>query len=266
MSSASNRDSDGIQVLSLGLMRSGTASAAEAYRILGYKRVMHGLDKVDDWRFWVAIDKLADATFANLPTYRSSPTPDLDSVFGGYDVVTDLASFYAEELIERYPNAKVVVTVRDFEPWRESVIGAIFTPICSPAAVVVRKVVEPLLGYRSQMASCKMFSGLFKGDDRDTWQCNMRRAYDEHHALIKRLVPPERLLFFRVSDGWEPLCAFLDKPVPEAAFPRKNESAELKEVSKKVVNEALIQLAKAVCVVGVAAYAAAYAYPRLARK
>lgn len=266
MSSASKKDGDGIQVLSLGLMRSGTASTAEAYRILGYKRVMHGLDKVDDWRFWVAIDKLADATFANLPTYKRCPPPDLDAVFGGYDVVTDLASFYAEELIERYPNAKVVVTLRDFEPWRESVINAIFSPICSPAAVVVRKVVEPLLGYRSQMASCKMFSGLFQGNDRATWERNMRRAYDEHHALIRRLVPPERLLFFRVSDGWEPLCIFLDTPVPEVAFPRKNESAELKQVSKKVVNDGLIQLAKAVCVVAVAAYAVANAYPRQWRK
>ena len=47
-------------------------------------------------------------------------------------------------------------------------------------------------------------------------------AYERHVRRIQNLVPAERLLVFDVAEGWEPLCAFLGKPVPDAPFPRTN--------------------------------------------
>lgn len=43
--------------------------------------------------------------------------------------------------------------------------------------------------------------------------------------MIRGLVPKERLLEWTVEDGWEPLCEFLDKPVPEEPFPHANTAA-----------------------------------------
>lgn len=40
--------------------------------------------------------------------------------------------------------------------------------------------------------------------------------------MIRGLVPPERLLEWDISDGWEPLCKFLGKPVPDIPFPHAN--------------------------------------------
>ena len=41
---------------------------------------------------------------------------------------------------------------------------------------------------------------------------------------MRRTVPPERLLVYDVKEGWEPLCRFLDRPVPaDTAFPRLND-------------------------------------------
>ena len=53
-----------------------------------------------------------------------------------------------------------------------------------------------------------------------------------HIEWLKRIVPPERLHFFNVKDGWEPLCKILDVPVPEEPFPRINEKAAMKELDE----------------------------------
>lgn len=47
----------------------------------------------------------------------------------------------------------------------------------------------------------------------------------EHCNMIRGLVPKEKLLEWTVEDGWEPLCAFLDKPVPDEPFPHRNDAA-----------------------------------------
>lgn len=47
--------------------------------------------------------------------------------------------------------------------------------------------------------------------------------YDKHNATVQKLVPPERFLKWGPQDGWEPLCKFLDLPVPEGPVPHINE-------------------------------------------
>jgi hypothetical protein len=47
-------------------------------------------------------------------------------------------------------------------------------------------------------------------------------AYRRNNRLVRELVPADRLLVFKPSDGWEPLCDFLNIPVPATPFPRSN--------------------------------------------
>ena len=49
-----------------------------------------------------------------------------------------------------------------------------------------------------------------------------KKGYEEWIQEAKRLVPETQLLIFNVKQGWEPLCRFLGKPVPETPFPRVN--------------------------------------------
>ena len=56
-----------------------------------------------------------------------------------------------------------------------------------------------------------------------------RRKYREHYALVRERVPKERLLEYELGSGWEPLCAFLGKEVPDVEFPRVNETASMHE-------------------------------------
>ena len=53
-----------------------------------------------------------------------------------------------------------------------------------------------------------------------------RQFYHEWVDEVKRCVPPHKLLVYKVEHGWEPLCEFLDLPIPSkkslVPFPRCN--------------------------------------------
>ena len=49
---------------------------------------------------------------------------------------------------------------------------------------------------------------------------------------MKKTVPQEKLLIFNVKDGWEPLCNFLELPIPEEPFPNSNDSEKMKRTIK----------------------------------
>ena len=43
-----------------------------------------------------------------------------------------------------------------------------------------------------------------------------------HNAAVRQIVPEDQLLIFKTGEGWQRLCQFLDKPVPDTPFPREN--------------------------------------------
>jgi hypothetical protein len=61
-------------------------------------------------------------------------------------------------------------------------------------------------------------------DGRLTDRDHVISVYERHNNEVKARIPAERLLTFDVREGWEPLCSFLNVPVPATAFPRVNDS------------------------------------------
>jgi hypothetical protein len=55
---------------------------------------------------------------------------------------------------------------------------------------------------------------------------NAIKVFDQHNDRVRQTVPPERLLIFDVKQGWEPLCNFLEVPIPDLPFPHKNTRKE----------------------------------------
>ena len=47
---------------------------------------------------------------------------------------------------------------------------------------------------------------------------------------VRATVPEDQLLVFQVKDGWEPLCRFLNLPVPDEPFPKVNDARGLQEM------------------------------------
>ena len=61
------------------------------------------------------------------------------------------------------------------------------------------------------------------------WRKNAKDVYRAHNEMVKKVVPKERLLLFKLEDGWEPLCRLLGKQIPDVPFPRGIEPLAVQE-------------------------------------
>ena len=140
----------------------------------------------------------------------------------------------AEELIKAYPEAKVVLVERDMERWYQSfevMIKEMYNPILNVLRVLDPQLIGPLATmyyfvYKDRKGFCRT-------NNKEELEATARTLYREHYEHVRRLCPKERLLNFRLEDGWGSLCDFLDKEKPGVPFPRLNEGAALKEKFKE---------------------------------
>lgn len=217
-----------LPVIHAGLYRTGTGSMAQAYRMLGL-RAHHGHDMIDNAAEWVLWEEAAEATWPDVPGARPRPRwtrADWDRITGPYDVITDIGCLFVEELIRVYPEARVVVIERDVDKWLPSFEAGVMTVVFGWLSTVMMHTVYPLSGTRILYAFRKTLLGGFGVRGAAELRARAPQLYAEYYRRIRALVPPERRLEYRIGDGWEPLCAFLEKPVPNAPFPRVNEAAD----------------------------------------
>ncbi|KAJ5355523.1 uncharacterized protein N7496_012735 [Penicillium cataractarum] len=236
-------------ILCLGMARTGTASLAQSLRILGVPNVHHGLEIIgpEFQKHWKVLDRAADASFPVLPTYTGKPftSSEWDEAFGGYGAVTDIASFYAMSLIRAYPDAQVILVERDIQSWLKST-EQVFRPWKSRSHVRMIHWVGSYIGSIEGKVSLKFQLGWTQSKHPKDISKNARAAYERHYKEIRATVPQEQLLEFQLKDGWEPLCRFLGKDIPDVPFPRVNEAEAYAKHIKKTRNDALKRLAKKV--------------------
>ncbi|RYP76394.1 hypothetical protein DL771_001833 [Monosporascus sp. 5C6A] len=259
--------SSGPKVINAGLFRMATKSMAQAYAILGYK-THHGLlEGVNDTP-WPLIEKAAEATWPSVPDARPRPPfqrADWDALWGSYDAVTDLASPFALELIKAYPEARVVIIQRDFESWWPSFKSQILDPVTKqPMAAIQKFICGHILGIRPYHAMQKVHFGFFNARNKDEVEAHAREAYDRYYDELRKVVPPERRLEYKIGSGWEPLCGFLGVERPETAFPRANEGRDHRREVEGRQNLFFVDGAKVVLpwILGAVALGVAWVYSR----
>lgn len=198
-----------IKVIGAGFGRNGTLSLKLALEQLGFDKCYH----------MMTLDQDKDEDLAWLALSRGE-TVDFDVLFQGYQASVDWPScnFWREQLAA-YPDAKVILSERDPQRWYDSVMNTIY-----PASAAMKDVQDPLMQRRSRMVFELIWDGLFGGrmDDRD----HVIDVYLKHNQQVKDEVAPEQLLVFESSIGWEPLCEFLEVPVPETPYPRTNSTED----------------------------------------
>jgi hypothetical protein len=203
----------------------GTKSCSEAYKILGYK-AHHALDESVFESPWPLLEQAAEATWPEAPGAKPRPRftrADWDELWGReWDVTTDMSCTFADQLIEAYPEAKVVIVQRDFDSWWPSFQSELLDGLLKPGGKIMLAIATHVLGIRAGVAMTKVHYGFFGAQNYEEIQANSRKTYDAYYERIRAMVPPERRLEYKLSDGWEPLCAFLGKDVPEVPFPRLN--------------------------------------------
>lgn len=250
------------QVIGSGLSRTGTASFSEALRILLQGPVYHGGTQVTlgpepEILSWIDI-------LSHFPAKDASDTKlihsELEQRLDGYAAVTDApASGLVKELLEVFPDAMVICTIRDPDSWvksMESVQNA-------STMWFLRFVLFPLPGMRYFVDYInllrKQWLHLYDETDPVT-----TKAYHNHIAYLKKVVPKERLVFFNVQEGWEPLCRALGKEVPKGVeFPRINDGEAIERLAKRMVKKGLVRWAYIIATVGVGVYSVIWGYSRL---
>ena len=142
-----------------------------------------------------------------------------DALLGHCGAATDWpVAFFAPELVTAYPDARVILTTRPVDAWHASVLVAGNWRATEPFLRLLARLGDwGARMYHPMLHTA--WSWYFNGD----FAQNGKRAYKEHYALVRGLVPPERLLEFDVRQGWGPLCAFLGKDVPDVPFPHVND-------------------------------------------
>jgi len=154
---------------------------------------------------------------------------DWDKLLGNCQAVCDWPSCaFAKELIEAYPEAKVVMTTRDVDSWHASTMKTVWWRATDPELRMLShfswaaKMYQPMLK--------KFFDTFFEGD----FPNKGKEVFTRHYEEVRKMVPPERLLEYRVQDGWEPLCKFLDVPVPKGVpFPNVNDNSDFISRSRR---------------------------------
>ena len=138
--------------------------------------------------------------------------PDWHGVFKGYAATVDWpAAAFWPELIEVFPDAPVLLSIRDAEAWWQSAHKSIF-PVTLKA--------DDEWGRMSEAFLANRFTGAL--EDREACIA----AFNKHNAGVRQGVPSERLIEWRPGDGWAPICRALGVAVPDEPFPHVNKSAD----------------------------------------
>jgi hypothetical protein len=220
-----------MRVIGAGLPRTGTLTQKVALEMLGFAPCYHmvnvlmDLDLVPQWR----------------AAYEGNA--DWEQIFNGFDSTVDWpGSYYYRELIEVYPDAKVLLSTRDGEKWarsmRDTIWPVLYGDDLQGRFAAARELVDPKwFAYAEMMRDMWSRSGLLRGKETtDEW---MAAAIGHYEEQVRRDVPSDRLLVWSVGDGWEPLCEFLEVPVPDTPFPHLNDS---KEFADRIIDGALIAM------------------------
>jgi hypothetical protein len=197
-----------LRVVGAGLGRTGTHSlklaleqllGAPCYHMLG---VFQRPDHVEPWRL---------AAEGDMPNWTA--------MFDGFDAAVDwpAASFW-REISDSYPDALILLSVRDPDAWWTSASNTIFEAMQRPPEDESAQLWHDMV--------VTMFRVRFTDDI--TNPDAAKAAYVRHNDDVRRTAPKDRLLEWHPGDGWAPICGALGLPLPEAPFPHVNTTDEFR--------------------------------------
>jgi hypothetical protein len=202
-----------MRILVLGMPRTGTSSLCLALRKMGYTphQMRDVLSKPSELALWqeaIDVTLLPSSNQRNMPPYAK---PEFDKLLADYDVVMDLPGcVFAKKLVDAYPEAKVILPKRRYEDWEKSMGESIWCLDTWRLFTLCRQ-----LGITQLAPLMRLVHSVF-------------RVHSNNAS--------NRLLELDMDDedvGWEPLCKFLDKPVPKEPFPRLKEEQAMRSGLEK---------------------------------
>ncbi len=205
-----------MRLIGAGLPRTGTLTQKVAVEMLGLGPCYHWVDVLADLR---RVDQWQRAMDGEGPWQE---------IFAGFNSTVDWpGGYFYKELMEAYPDAKVLLSVRDAEKWEPSFRETIWNMGHGESLLRLlssaRAQVDPQ--WQDYLALVqRMFwgpEGTFANGHATPGE--LMAEMERHNEEVKRTVPAERLLVWQVTDGWEPLCEFMKVDVPPEPLPHVND-------------------------------------------
>ena len=209
-----------LKVIGTGLGRTGTHSLKLAIERLGIGKCYHMVELFQQPERLKYFKKAEKGEKVNW-----------NELFEGYNAAVDYpVARYYKQITDFYSEAKVIHTLRDPEEWYESASATIFWASKPYSLKILKLAVHlpfssearrriPVLLYNRKLSDWEF------GKDLNNKK-KVIEKYNDHYKEVKSIIPKERLLLFDPIEGWEPLCRFLNVPVPSEPYPRSNTREE----------------------------------------
>ena len=222
-----------IQIIGAGFPRTGTTTLKQALQVLGYKDTYHFKDLIAHPKKLVHWKEL-----------ETKGTTDFDTLFDGYKATVDFPGYpYYKILMNQYPDAKVILSVRDVDKWYDSTSKTIRKS--GPQTVLAKIVLLSKMIFNTSLRDTflcirfmkktylsKQFNGQFDSES------HAKSVFHKHIEDVKAYVPKDKLLVFDVAEGWQSLCEFLNVPIPTEDFPHLNKKENFHEMVKGMIKDA----------------------------
>ena len=221
-----------MKIIGAGLPRTATLTQKVALEMLGFGPCYH------------MVNVLSDLSLVPRWTEAVEGRSDWQDLFQGFQATVDWpGAFFYKDLMDAYPEAKVLLSVRDGDAWEQSMgqtIWGLFygDMLMNDLSNAWGRVDPAWASYIALMKGMWEKSGLLAGEE-GPGDGSMARAMERYNAEVKATVPSDRLLVWSPKDGWGPLCEFLEVPVPEVPVPHINDS---KEFGQRIIDAALAAL------------------------
>jgi hypothetical protein len=211
-----------LQVVGAGFGRTGTLSLKNALEMLGFGPCYHMLEVFPRPEHVAMWHRLA---FHN--------SMDWDLVFRDFRATVDWpAARWWREIAAHFPDAKVLLSLRDPEAWYKSMSETIYQPMKWPP----RPDAPEPMRLHTEMVRKAILTDTF--DNRFEDKAHAIEVFQRHNQEVRDSIDPARLLVFDVREGWAPLCRFLEVPIPGRPFPRLNDTASTQAMIK-LMNESI---------------------------
>ena len=224
-----------MKIIGAGLPRTATLTQKVALEMLGFSPCYHMVNVLGD--------------LGKVPRWQEAleGRSEWDDIFRDFQATVDWpGAFFYRELMEVYPDAKVLLSVRGGEAWERSMgetIWGIFygDMLIHDLSTAWARVDPEWASYISLMKAMWQKSGLLAGEAEGAGTGAMARAMERYNREVVNTVPAGRLLVWSPPDGWAPLCEFLGVDVPDAPLPHINDARQFGE---RIVDAAVDALSR----------------------
>ncbi|SPN99039.1 uncharacterized protein DNG_02078 [Cephalotrichum gorgonifer] len=222
------------RVIGAGMSRTGTKTLNEALTIL-YNGPVHDSgvqstggtrQQISQWMKVMDIAPKKDRSVADDKKLKQL----LFSLLDGYIATMDCpAALLTPELMEVFPDAVVIATTRDPESWWRSM--QYIQTMTSNWYIPFLLMWVPNIGTYGIWREKFKYMALWRYGV-DMFDEQTLEAHEDH---LRAVVPKEKLFWYEVKQGWEPLCKILDLPVPDQPFPHNNSKAEARNTYNQLL-------------------------------